>query len=276
VNAAVSPAAAQGAAVRREWQRFTPAQRLARFAVYLALVAAVVVSARTVEIIPEFLYDAPAQMKDLFERMWPADTAHYRDGVHAAMMETLHIATLGTLLSITLALPLGLLAARNVTPVPALNYLAKLLLVASRSVNSLVWALLFIAVFGPGALAGMLAIAFRSIGFVGKLFAEACEEANRGSIEALKATGAPWLSVLRFGYWPQVKPAFWALALLRWDINVRESSVLGLVGAGGIGVALNTAMNLFQWDRVAIVLIAIFAVVIAAEVIVTRIRKRLI
>jgi phosphonate transport system permease protein len=163
-----------------------------------------------------------------------------------------------------------------VTPIPLINYVARLLLVASRSVNSLVWALLFIAVFGPGALAGMLAIAFRSIGFVGKLFGEACEEANRGSIESLRAAGAPWLSVLRYGYWPQVKPAFWALVLLRWDINVRESSVLGLVGAGGIGVALNTAMNLFQWDRVATVLVAIFAVVIAAEIVVTQIRKRLI
>ena len=87
-----------GSAVVREWQRFTPLQRLERFAVYLAVVAAVVVSARTVEIIPEFLYDAPAQMADLLERMWPVDTAHYRTGVHAALMETLHIATLGTLL----------------------------------------------------------------------------------------------------------------------------------------------------------------------------------
>ncbi len=264
------------ARVDKEWQRFSSAQRLARFAVYLAVVAAVVVSLRTIEIIPEFLYDAPAQMKDLLVRMWPIDYVHYRQGVHAAMMETLHIATLGTILSILMALPLGLMAARNVTPVPALNYLAKLLLVASRSVNSLVWALLFIAVFGPGALAGTLAIAFRSIGFVGKLFGEACEEANRGTIEALRAAGSPWLSILTKGYWPQVKPAFWAIVLLRWDINVRESSVLGLVGAGGIGVALNTAMNLFQWDRVAVVLLAIFTVVMLAEIIVTQVRKRII
>ncbi len=269
-------AANPGAAIEREWRRFTPGQRFARFVVYLGIVAAVVVSARTVEIIPEFLYDAPAQMSDLFTRMWPVDFVFYPSGVHDALMETLHIATLGTLLSIVLALPLGLLVAKNVTPLPVLNVVAKLVLVASRSVNSLVWALLFIAVFGPGALAGTLAIAFRSIGFVGKLFGEACEEANRGSIEALQAAGAPWLSVLRYGYWPQVKPAFWALVLLRWDINVRESSVLGLVGAGGIGVALNTAMNLFQWQRVAIVLLAIFAVVIAAEIVVTQIRKRLI
>ncbi len=264
------------ARVDKEWRRFSSAQRLARFAVYLAVVAAVVVSLRTIEIIPEFLYDAPAQMKDLLVRMWPIDYVHYRQGVHAAMMETLHIATLGTILSILMALPLGLMAARNVTPVPVLNYLAKLLLVASRSVNSLVWALLFIAVFGPGALAGTLAIAFRSIGFVGKLFGEACEEANRGTIEALRAAGSPWLSILTKGYWPQVKPAFWAIVLLRWDINVRESSVLGLVGAGGIGVALNTAMNLFQWDRVAVVLLAIFTVVMLAEIIVTQVRKRII
>lgn len=273
---ALTTPSAPGTAVRREWKRFTPAQRIARFAVYLAVVAAVVVSARTIEIIPEFLYDAPEQMQDLFARMWPMDLPYYREGVHEALMETLHIATLGTLLSVVLALPIGLLAAKNVTPIPAVNYVAKLVLVASRSVNSLVWALLFIAIFGPGAMAGMLAIAFRSIGFVGKLFGEACEEANRGSIEALRAAGAPWPSVLRYGYWPQVKPAFWALVLLRWDINVRESSVLGLVGAGGIGVALNTAMNLFQWDRVAVVLAAIFAVVVIAEILVTQIRKRLI
>ncbi len=173
-----------------------------------------------------------------------------------------------------MALPVGLCAARNVVPNRAVNYLAKLVLVSSRSVNSLVWALLFVAVFGPGALAGTLAIAFRSVGFVGKLFGEALEEANRGSIEALEASGAPWVSRLLWGYWPQVKPAFWSIALFRWDINVRESAVLGLVGAGGIGMALDTALNLFQWDRVAMVLFAIFAVVVIAEVGVTQIRKR--
>jgi phosphonate transport system permease protein len=138
-----------------------------------------------------------------------------------------------------------------------------------------VWALLFVAVFGPGALAGTLAIAFRSIGFVGKLFGEALEEGNRGPIEALEAAGAPWRSRFTWGYWPQVEPAFWSIVLFRWDINVRESAVLGLVGAGGIGMALDTAMNLFQWDRVAMVLFSIFAVVVIAEVAVTQIRKKI-
>jgi phosphonate transport system permease protein len=268
VNAALAHAEA------RTWRRFSPRQRLARFTIYIALAAAIVASARTVEIIPEFLYDAPEQMKDLFRRMWPIAWSHYPSGVHAALVETLHIASLGTILAVAMALPVGVLAAGNVVPFKPLNYLAKLVLVASRSVNSLVWALLFVAIFGPGALAGTLAIAFRSIGFVGKLFGEALEEADRGTIEALEATGAPWRSRFAWGYWPQVEPAFWSIALFRWDINVRESAVLGLVGAGGIGMALDTAMNLFQWDRVAMVLFAIFAVVVIAEVAVTQIRKR--
>jgi len=266
----------QSASTERNWQRFTAAQRLARFSVYLTLVAAIVVSARSVEIIPEFLYDAPEQMRDLLQRMWPIAFYHYPQGVHEALLDTLHIASLGTILAVIMALPIGLLAANNVTPSKALNYFAKLLLVSSRSVNSLVWALLFVAVFGPGALAGTLAIAFRSIGFVGKLVGEALEEANRGPIEALQAAGAPWLSILSKGYWPQVEPAFWSVVLFRWDINVRESAVLGLVGAGGIGMALDTALNLFQWDRVAMVLFAIFLVVIAAEIVVTAIRKKVI
>ncbi len=259
----------------RVWHRFSAGQRYACFTVYLGIVAAVAASVRSIELIPEFLIDAPEQVRDLLTRMWPIDWAHYPGGVHDALVETLHIASLGTILSIIMAVPLGLLAAHNVTPFAPINYVAKLLLVASRSVNSLVWALLFVAVFGPGALAGTLAIAFRSIGFVGKLVGEALEEAQPGPIEALTAAGAPWASVVTKGYWPQIAPAFWSISLFRWDINVRESAVLGLVGAGGIGMALDTALNLFQWPRVATVLASIFIVVIVAEVAVTWIRKRL-
>ena len=264
------------AALTREWQRFTPQQRIGRFALYFGMVAACVVSLRTVQIIPEFLYDAPEQMADLFKRMWPIEWAYYPGGVHDALIETLHIASLGTILAVLMAVPLGILAANNIVRNPTINYLAKFVLVSSRSVNSLVWALLFVAIFGPGPLAGTIAIAFRSIGFVGKLFGEALEEARPGPIEALAAAGAPWPSIFLKGYWPQVVPAFWGITLFRWDINVRESAVLGLVGAGGIGMAIDTAMNLFQWERVALMLVAIFAIVIVAELAVTAIRKRII
>ena len=147
--------------------------------------------------------------------------------------------------------------------------------VSSRSVNSLIWALLFVAIFGPGALAGVLAIACRSVGFVGKLFSEALEEAKAGPIEALMACGAPRSLIVAKGYWPQVEPAFWSLALLRWDINIRESAVLGLVGAGGIGVALDAAMNNLYWDQVGLCLAVIFAVVLATEVVTHALRGRI-
>jgi len=259
----------------RPWRRFSSAQRTARFAVYLVIVAAIVAALQTIEIIPEFLADAPEQIGDLLTRMWPIDWRAYPADVHSALIETIHIASLGTLLALVLALPIGVLAAHNLVPFTPFNWLAKLLLVSSRSVNSLVWALLFVGIFGPGAIAGTLAIAFRSIGFVGKLFGEALEEAHSGPIEALAATGAPWGSVIVFGYWPQVKPAFWSIALFRFDINVRESAVLGLVGAGGIGMALDAALNLFQWGRVALILVAILAIVVVTEIAVTQIRKQL-
>lgn len=261
----------------RKWERFTPAQRMARFAVYLGAAVLFVASLKTVEIIPEFLYDAPYQLHDLFSRMLPVDFAAYHgQGIHEALVETLNIATLGTVLAIFMAIPVGLMAARNITRIPALNWFGTLILVSSRTVNSLVWAILFVAIFGPGALAGTIAIGFRSIGFCGKLMAEALEEVNPGPIEALKAAGAPWPSILLKGYWPQVAPAFWGIGLFRWDINVRESSVIGLVGAGGIGVALDTALNLFRWQQVSLILVCIFTVVIIAEVLVTKIRQQII
>ena len=261
--------------VRREWQRLTPSQRWSRYTLLIGSVLVLVICMRNVDIIPEFLWDAPTQVADLFRRMVPVDFAYYPDGIHAALVDTIHIATLGTMLSILLSLPVGLLVAKNITKNKFLNWLGMLILVSSRSVNVLVWALLFVAVFGPGPLAGTITIAVRSIGFVGKLFGEALEECHHGPVEALTATGAPWTSVFLKGFWPQVLPAYWAIALFRWDINIRESSVIGLVGAGGIGMALDHAQSVFQWTRVSLILVCIFALVVLCEVVVTYIRKRI-
>ena len=263
------------ALAERLWQRHTLGQKLARTAFWLGIGIAVLLSLRNINVIWEFLWDAPEQMLDMVRRMFPPDYAYYRVAVHTALMETFHIATLGTIFALIAALPLSILAAHNLTPNRGLNFFAKTLLVASRSVNSLVWALLFIAVFGPGPLAGTAAIACRSVGFVGKLLGEALEEVPRGAIEALKAAGATQSSQILYGYWPAVKPAFWSIMLLRWDINVRESSVLGLVGAGGIGMIMNSAIDLFEWDRVAVILLTIFAVVVIAEIVITYFRRRL-
>jgi phosphonate ABC transporter permease subunit PhnE len=264
-----------GARLRR-WQRFSATERVLRSGFYLVALIAVVWSLQTIEIIPEFLYDAPQQTVDLFVRMWPIDWAWYPKVVHEALIETLHTATLGTILAVALAGPVALAAARNLTRSEILNLVARFILVATRSVHAMVWALFFVAVFGPGALAGTLAIAVHSIGFTGKFLSEAIEEVRPGPIEALTAAGAPPLAILLKGYWPQMKPAFLAISVFRWDINVRESAVLGLVGGGGLGMALDTALSNLYWDQAGLVLIVIFAVVIVTEIVTTWIRGKII
>ena len=260
----------------RRWQRFTPAERIGRFAFMLLMAVAFAWSLRTIEVIPEFLADAPAQTADLFRRMWPIDWKWFATGVKDALITTLNMATLGTILAFAMATPVALLVARNVTGSVILNNIGRFILIATRSVHSLVWALLFTAIFGPGALAGVLAIAVHSIGFTGKFLSEAIEEAKAGPIEALTAAGAPWTSKMLKGFWPQIQPAFLALALFRWDINVRESAVLGLVGAGGLGVALDTALNNLYWDQVGLVLFVIFTVVVITEIVTATLRSRII
>jgi phosphonate ABC transporter permease subunit PhnE len=265
-----------GAAHLRHWQRFTPAQRILRSMFYVVVVIAFVWSLQTIEIIPEFLADAPQQTLDLFMRMWPLDWSWYPKVVHEALIETLHIATLGTILAVVIAGAVSLLVARNITRSVILNTVGRFILVATRSVHAMVWALFFVALFGPGALAGTLAIAVHSIGFTGKFLSEAIEEAKPGPIEALTAAGAPPLAILLKGYWPQVKPAFLGIALFRWDINVRESAVLGLVGGGGLGMALDTALEKLYWDQAGLVLLVIFLVVIVTEIATTWVRARVI
>jgi phosphonate ABC transporter permease subunit PhnE len=272
----VSAAAQADNGVLRHWQRFTPVQRIARSSFYLFVVIAIVWSFRTIEIIPEFLYDAPEQTVDLFARMWPIDWAWYPKVVHEALIETLHIATLGTILAVVVAALVSLLVARNLTRSLIGNLIGQFILVATRSVHAMVWALFFVAVFGPGALAGTLAIAVHSIGFTGKFLSEAIEEVRQGPIEALKAAGASPMAILLKGYWPQVKPAFLSVAMFRWDINVRESAVLGLVGGGGLGMALDTALSNLYWDQVGLVLFVTFVVVIITELLTSWLRAKII
>jgi phosphonate ABC transporter permease subunit PhnE len=272
----ILPSGPAGAHVRRRWNRFSTLERIGRSGFYVLVLIAIVWAMQTIEIIPEFLYDAPQQTADLFARMWPIDWSWYRKVVHDALIETLHTATLGTILAVLMAAPVALMVARNVTRSVVLNNIGRFILVATRSVHSLMWALFFVAVFGPGALAGMLAIAVHSIGFTGKFLSEAIEEAKPGPLEALVATGASPLAVLVKGIWPQVKPAFLAIAMFRWDINVRESAVLGLVGAGGLGVALDTALSNLYWDQAGLVLLVIFGVVIVTEIVTTQLRSRII
>jgi phosphonate transport system permease protein len=256
------------------WKRFSPRETLVRLAWYAGAVFIVVWSLDRLEIPWEYFADAHVQAADLATRMWPPDW-DYTDAVVAAMIETIHIATLGTIVTIGLAFPCAFLAARNTTFNSTTWFIGRFILVASRSVNTIVWGLLFVAIFGPGPVAGIWAIAFRSIGFMGKLVAEAIEEIDEGQVEAIEATGASRLQVLWIGILPQVLPVIYGTTIYRWDINIRESTVLGFVGAGGIGILLYSSVNQFLWQEVSVILLSVICIVIISEFISAAARKRI-
>lgn len=261
----------------RTWRLHTPAARALIWLGWLLGVAAVVVCVQHIaaETTWEFVWDAPTQAADIFTRMVPPEWT-YGGALLRPMWDTLTMATLGTALAIILGVPLAFLAARNTSPSAlVLRPAALFVIVASRSINSLIWGLVLVVIVGPGVLAGMLAIALRSVGFIAKLLYEALEESDPKSAEAIAATGASRLQVVSYGIWPQVLPAFAGISVFRWDINIREATVLGLVGAGGIGIELNGAINTLEWSRVSVILLLIFAAVLAAEAVSARVRKAL-
>ena len=174
-----------------------------------------------------FVYDAPTAAQDLLSRAWPPRWS-YMERLWAPLWDTINIATLGTLLGIVIAVPLAFLAASNTTPSRhVLRPIALFCIVASRSINALIWALLLVSILGPGLLAGILAIGFRSVGFIGKLLYEAIEETDEKQTEAITATGASQAQVLNYAIVPQVLPTFFGISVFRWDINIRESAILG-------------------------------------------------
>ncbi len=191
--------------------------------------------------------------------------------------DTLAIATLGTIFALIMAVPVAFLAARNTTPSRVfVRPIALLVIVSTRSVNSLIWALLLVSIVGPGVLAGLIAISIRSIGFCAKLLYEAIEEINVVQVEAIKATGASPMQVMVYGIVPQIMPAFAGIAVFRWDINIRESTVLGLVGAGGIGLALQSSLNVLAWPKVSLILLVILVAVVIGEWVSAKVRGAII
>jgi len=261
------------AGMRRAWRRYTPAQTAARTLGQAGLALAVAWMLARLGIRWEWVADAPWQIGDLLGRMFPPEWA-FAGALVGPLVQTLNIATLGTALAVVLSVPVAFLAALNTTLNRGTYALARFVMVVSRSVDTLIWALIFIIVVGPGSLAGLLAVAIRSIGFVSKLFAEGIEEIDRGQVEAVTATGAGRWQVLVYGVLPQVRPVFAGVCIYRWDINIRESTVLGLVGAGGIGWVLNEAILGLEWSRVGLILVVVLAVVIVSEASSAYLRKR--
>lgn len=260
------------------WRLRSSGQQLVVWLGWLALVALTVFCWRvmTADTIWAFVEDAPQQAADIFGRMLPPRWT-YADQLWLPLWDTINIATLGTGLAILLGTPLAFLAARNTTPSTLLvRPVALLIIVSSRSINALIWGLLLVAVLGPGVLAGIIAIALRSIGFVGKLLYEAIEEIDESQVEAIRATGASPPQVMAYGMVPQLLPAFATICVFRWDINIRESTVLGLVGAGGLGLALEASLNVLAWPQVTVILLLILFTVVISEWVTARVRAAII
>lgn len=256
------------------WAHRSPRGRLAIWFGWLCLVALFVYcwQVMTANTIWMFIWDAPRQAADIGERMFPPRLS-YLPELLIPLWDTLNMATLGTLLGVILAVPVAFAAARNTSPSPRLlRPVALFIIVASRSINSLIWALLLVAILGPGLLAGIIAIGLRSIGFIGKLLYEAIEETDIRQIEAITATGASGAQVLTYGIVPQILPAFWGITVFRWDINIRESAILGLVGAGGLGLKLQSSLNVLAWPQVTMILVVILATVVLSEWVSARVR----
>jgi phosphonate transport system permease protein len=204
-----------------------------------------------------------------------ASERQYLQGVGRALWTTLRIATLGTVLAALIALPLGLLAARNLQAPRALSWGAKGALDALRSIHTLVFGLFFVGIVGLGATAGILAVAAHSAGTLGKLLAESIEALDMQPVDAVRATGATPGQVFFLGVWPAVLPQFVSQTLYVWEFNIRDSTILGLVGAGGLGLLLSEAMSLFQWGRLATLLLAIVLMVTAFDALSRAVRRRL-
>ena len=177
------------------------------------------------------------------------------------LIDTLAMSIAGTAIAVFLSFPLAFLAARNTSPHPVVYYCARTVLNGLRSVPELIMGITFVAAVGFGALPGVLALGLHSVGMVGKFFAEAIEHVDEGPVEAAHATGATTLQVLYHAVLPQVLPQFAAVAIYRWEYNFRASTVIGMVGAGGIGFELMSSLRILQYNQVSAIMLVILAMV---------------
>ncbi|MFO1282889.1 MAG: phosphonate ABC transporter, permease protein PhnE [Burkholderiales bacterium] len=238
---------------------------------WLALAAYVVYACSRMEISWERVATGLANAARFFDRLFPPNFSRW-ELLLKGLVESLEIAVLASALGIALALPIGLAAARNLMPAWA-TWPARGVIVACRSFHPVIVAIVFVKAVGFGALAGILALTVASIGFIGKLFTEAVEEISEKPVEAVRATGAPFASVLAFGVLPQVFSRFIGFATYQLDSNLRNSTMVGIVGAGGIGGTLFAAFQRFDYDFVCAILIALISLIMAGEIVAGGVRR---
>lgn len=237
------------------------------------ILAYLVLAFITVEVDPARIAEGLARAGEFLGGLLRPDFVTRWTDIRSGLVESLAMTLAATLVGLFLSIPVGLGAARNLVPSPVYG-LCRGILALFRAFHEIILAILFVAMFGFGPFAGVVTLVVGTIGFLGKLLAEAVEEMDPRPVEALTTAGASWPKRIVFGVFPQVMPRILGLALYRLDINFRESAVIGLVGAGGIGATLTTAFSRYEFESVSAILVLIIALVFAAEVVSGRLRKR--
>jgi len=193
----------------------------------------------------------------------PDFTSRWND-IYRGLIESLTMTLTSTVIGVILSIPVGIGAARNLAPAPV-YYVCRTIIAVSRSLQEVIIAIFLVAMFGFGPFAGFLTLSFATIGFIAKLLADDIEEIDETQAEAVRSTGASWLQLINYAIQPQVMPRLIGLSLYRLDINFRESAVIGIVGAGGIGATLDTAMDRYEYDSAGAILLIIIGIVMIAE-----------
>lgn len=273
MNSLTFEAAVEGA-LRREVQ--VRSRRHLKLATWGVLAIAVLwYAAIQIKLSPAALASGVPFMWDFITRLFPPDL-QYLTLLGGATVETIQIAIWGTLLAVILSIPLSFLGARNTSPHILVFHLTRLLLNALRAINELVFALIFVSAVGLGPFAGVLAVALHATGMLAKFCAEEIEGVDKGQVEAQIATGASRMQVILFGVTPQIVPQFIGYAIYRLDVSIRSATVLGLVGAGGLGFSLIQTMKLFKYHQTATCILVIFLLVLLSDWICGRLRRKVI
>lgn len=250
---------------RRRWLRTT------QYA--LALITVVGVASWHVNLLDlQLVFNGVPAILTLLGESFPPDFANAGSWIKP-LLDTLAMSIAGTALAVSLSFPLAFLAARNTSPHPVIYHLARIVLNGLRSIPELIMGIIFVAAVGFGALPGVLALGLHSIGMVGKFFAEAIEHVDEAPIEAARAAGASPMQVLWHAVLPQVLPQFADVSIYRWEYNFRASTVMGMVGAGGIGFELMGALRIMQYQEVSAILLVILLMVTLVDSLSGRLRK---
>ena len=246
--------------------------RRLRWALVLGGVVYLVLALASVEVNWARVAEGAGRALNFLGAFLQPDFVSRQSDILAGLLESLTMTLTSTVIGVLLAIPVGLGAAKNIAPLPVYA-VCRAIIAISRTFQEVIIAILFVVMFGFGPFAGMLTLAFATIGFMAKLLAEDIEDLDWKQVEAVRATGASWWQTMNHAVQPQVMPRLIGLSMYRLDINFRESSVIGIVGAGGIGATLNTSLSRYEYGTSAAILLIIIAIVLMSEYASSHVRR---